>query len=82
MQNISKQQRENTIICNKEGTVGTSSFMDELILKIGCKVILIHNIDTSDGLTNGQLGNLIAVVRTEDRKLSKCLYSLSETVVY
>ena len=47
--------------------------MDKLILKLGCKVILIHNIDTSDGLTNGQLGNLIGVIRTEDGKLSKCI---------
>ena len=35
-------------ICKKEGTVGTSSFMDNLRVKIGCKVILIHNIDTAD----------------------------------
>ena len=53
-------------ICKKEGTVGNSSFMDNLTVKIGCKVILIHNIDTSDGLTNGQLGILIDVIRTND----------------
>ena len=53
-------------ICKKEGTVGNSSFMDTLRVKIGCKVFLIHNIDTADGLTNGQLGKLIDVVRTDD----------------
>ena len=42
-------------------------------MKIGCKVILIHNIDTSDGLTNGQLGTLIGIVKAEDGSISKCI---------
>ena len=47
--------------------------MDELHLKIGCKVILIHNIDTSDGLTNGQLGELRWVITNEDGNIVKLL---------
>ena len=35
-------------IDKKEGTVGTSSFIDNLRVKVNCKVILIHNIDTSN----------------------------------
>ena len=60
-------------ICAKEGTVANTSFMDELHLKIGCKVILIHNIDTSDGLTNGQLGELRWVITNEDGNIVKLL---------
>ena len=60
-------------ICAKEGTVANTSFMDELHLKIGCKVILIHNIDTSDGLTNGQLGELRWVIKNEDGNIVKLL---------
>ena len=45
--------------------------MDNLTVKIGCKVILIHNIDTSDGLTNGQLGILIDVIRTNEGTVAK-----------
>ena len=60
-------------ICKKEGTVGNTSFMDKLRIKIGCKIILIHNIDTADGLTNGQLGLLKDVIRTEDGSVSKCI---------
>ena len=67
------QKKYKPNICKKEGTVGTSSFMDNLILKIGCKVILINNIDTSDGLTNGQLGELVGIISTSDGSINKCI---------
>ena len=67
------QKKYKPYICKKEGTVGNSSFMDNLRLKIGCKVILIHNIDTSDGLTNGQLGTLIDVFRADDGTASELI---------
>ena len=70
---LSTQKEYKPFICKKEGTVSTSSFMDKLILKIECKIILIHNIDTSDGLTNGQLGILKDVIRTENGSISKCI---------
>ena len=54
-----------------EGTVGESSFMNELKLKLGAKVILIHNIDTADCLTNGQMGTLMGVLYTVDKKEDK-----------
>jgi hypothetical protein len=54
-----------------EGTVGESSFMNELKLKLGAKVILIHNIDTADCLTNGQMGTVMGVLYTVDKKEDK-----------
>ena len=47
--------------------------MDQLRVKIGCKIILIHNIDTADGLTNGQLGKLLEVIRSEDGSIAKII---------
>ena len=60
-------------LCKKEGTVGNTSFMDTLRLKKGCKIILIHNIDTPDHLTNGQLGILMDMIKTEDGTIAKLI---------
>ena len=45
------------------GEVGNTGYMDELKVKLGCKVMLIQNIDVADCLTNGQLGTLIGTVK-------------------
>ena len=70
---IQTRKKFKPYICQKEGTVANTSFMDKLCLKIGCKVILIHNIDTSDGLTNGQLGILRSVIKNEDGVIVKLI---------
>ena len=45
-------------ISKKDGSVGNLQIVDRMCVKINCKVILLQNIDISDGLTNGQLGIL------------------------
>ena len=49
----STQKTYKPFIEMKEGAIGTTSFIDEIKVKLGAKIILIHNIDTGDGLTNG-----------------------------
>ena len=53
----------------KDGAIGNTAFLNELILKIGAKVMLVHNVDVPDMLTNGQLGVLKDVIRTDDKKI-------------
>ena len=60
----------------KEGAVATTSFLNELKLKLGAKVMLIHNIDTVDCLTNGQLGELIDVIKTKNGEVDKLVIKL------
>ena len=63
----------------KEGAVASTSFMDKLKVKIGAKVMIIHNIDTADGLTNGQIGNLVHLVKTTKGEVDKLILKLSNS---
>ena len=53
------------------GTIGQTAFKDVLKVKKDVKIILIHNLDTSDCLTNGQLGKLVDVIETKDGTVDK-----------
>merc|ERR1711888_462891 len=61
----------------KEGAVASTSFIDDLQLKIGAKVMIIHNIDTTDCLTNGQLGELIDTVTMTNGRVDKLIIKLN-----
>ena len=50
---------------NNAGCVLNTPFLAELKLKIGAEVVLVHNINTLDGLTNGARGVLVAVERKD-----------------
>jgi len=74
----STQKKYKPFIEKKEGAIGTTSFLDEIHLKVGAKMILIHNIDTSDGLTNGQLGTLTSILYTVDGQPDKLILNLQK----
>ena len=65
------KQSTNLTLKKKYDSVATTSMMNKLQLKIGAKVMLIHNIDIADKLTNGQLGQLMGVVKTTTGQIDK-----------
>ena len=70
------QKKYKPYIEPKDGAVATTSFIDELKLKIGGKLMIIHNINTVDSLTNGQLGVLITVIKTTSGEVDKLIIRL------
>ena len=65
----------------KKGTVGCTSFLQCLQFKVGCSVMLIHNIDTLDGLTNGAIGVLEHVVKDNLGAVVKLMIRFKEDFV-
>ena len=45
-----------------KGTIDTTSFVDMLELKKGALVMMVHNVDISDGLVNGVTGRVLNFV--------------------
>ena len=58
-------------ISKKDDAIGGTAFTNLITVKIGCRLMIIHNIDVLDGLTNGQFGELVAVVKTTKGKVDK-----------
>ena len=50
----------------KDGSIAKTGFIHKLDLKIGAKIMMVKNIDTSDGLTNGQTGVLIDMTKNKN----------------
>ena len=55
-----------TFKVNNAGCIKNTPFQAVLQLKIGAEVVLVHNVDTLDGLTNGCRGVLVDVERTSE----------------
>ena len=56
------------IVDPDDGTVGQTTFLDNLEVKVGAKVMLIFNVNTLDGLTNGQTGYITAIEERPNNK--------------
>ena len=69
----SKTLRKSKPIITSAGTVKNTPLQFNLKLKVGARVMLTFNIDTSDGLTNGALGEVVGYeMSSEGRIKNKC----------
>ena len=69
-----QQKKFKVKIDDKDGTVGGTAFLDTLTLKIGARTMIIHNVDVVDGITNGQLGVVMAFIRTKTGNVDKIVF--------
>ena len=65
-------------INKKDNTIGETGFRDEIILKPGARIIMIHNLDVVDSLTNGQLGTFVDAIKNIDGKVLKLILKLDK----
>ena len=63
-------------IDSRDSSVGTTQFVHELLLRKDAKVIIIHNIDTLDSLTNGQLGVFLDATETKEGDVDMLIVKL------
>ena len=57
----------------KSGRIGDTMFVNILNLKIGARVMVIHNIDVSDLICNGALGTVLGVEESQNGNVSAAI---------
>ena len=55
------------VFIKSAGTIEETAFLQTLRLKNGARVMIIHNINTMDGLTNGARGKVVEILAKEER---------------
>ena len=50
--------KDRKVSITEAGTIEDTAFLNKLELKVGARAMLIHNMDTQDGLTNGAQGRV------------------------
>ena len=56
-------------------------FVDILNLKIGARVMLIHNIDVSDLLSNGTIGTVLGIEESQNGNVSVVIVKFDNPAV-
>ena len=55
-------------VITKYGTIDNTGFMDNLVVKINARAVMVKNVNTADGLVNGAAGTILAI---ETNKVSQ-----------
>ena len=64
--NVHQTQSNYRPVISSDGFVNNTPFLSDLMLKVGAKVMLTYNCDTSDGLTNGSPGTVMHFAKNGD----------------
>ena len=64
-----------------DGIIAQTGYMKDLKLKIGAKVMMVKNVRTADGLTNGQLGVLAGIIRDQKGGVQKLMVKFDKPEV-
>ena len=72
----------NNIKIQDDGSIGTTAFLQTLKLKVGSRVMLIFNINTLDGLTNGAQGEIVNIIIQQDKPLFIMVKFYNEKIGY
>ena len=62
---VHNQVRKNLKVTDA-GTIEDTAFLQTLKIKVGARVMLIHNVATLDGLTNGAQGTIMEIITKSD----------------
>ena len=65
-------------INKKDGNIANTAFQNEVIVKIGAKLMIINNIDVIDMLSNGQIGVLEEVIKTKEGEVEILVIRLND----
>ena len=52
-----------------KGTIGKTNFVDVLKIKIGCRVTMVYNVRTLDGLVNGAEGTVVGLEKNKQQEI-------------
>ena len=65
-------------LTERSGAIRNTPLQKVLKIKIGAKVMLTHNIDTCDSLTNGSFGEIVGLEFSKSRKISRILVHFND----
>ena len=63
---------------NSDGTIDSTSFGSKLELKIGAKVMMIHNVDIADGLVNGVTGKVLNFAKNDKQEVQAVIVKFDD----